>query len=152
MATPSKRKKLYLSIKNHRLSRLIHGTSTIGYGRRARNRQQLRRRRRRRLRRMREEEVFTGSGFNHYGELDPSADGWDEGRVRRLLEKNIPEHEVSLPNEPPPRLDARYLSRRFGCLPTGLYRNVSNQAINRRAPRIESYFVNQYGSVPPRVR
>ena len=151
-SSSSTKRQLLLSIKNHRLSRLIHGTRTIGYGRRTRDRYIKRRRRRRRRRHRWEEEIFSGSGFNYYGELDPSADGWDEGRVRRLLERNIPEEELSLPNEPPPRLDARYLSRRFGCLPPGLYRNVSNQGITRRAPRIESYFINQYGSVPPRVR
>ena len=128
------KRKLYFSIKNHRLSRLIHGTSTIGYGRRTRERQKRKRRCRRRHRCDDDIQVFSGSGFNHYGKLDPSADGWDEGRIRRLLERNIPEHELSLPNEPEPRLNARYLSRRFGCLPTGLYRNLANQGINRRAP------------------
>ena len=34
----NKKKTLYMAIRNHRLSRLIHGTSTIGYGRRTRER------------------------------------------------------------------------------------------------------------------
>ena len=115
----SKKKNLYMAIKNHRLSRLIHGTpSIIGYGWRTRER-------RRRRRHSRKSDIppqrFSGGGFNRYGTLDVNAKGWDEERIERLLQRNIPEHELSLPNEPPPRLTVKYLSKRFGCLPTGLY-------------------------------
>ena len=134
-----------MAIKNHRLSRLIHGTSTIGYGRRTRDRQRRRRRQRR------QQQIFTGGGFNKYGALDDDVAGWDEDRIERLLQRDIPEHELSLPNEPRPRLTAGYLSRRLACLPTGLFRNLLRQNLDRRAPRIESYFVHQYGDVPPRV-
>ena len=138
-----------MAIKNHRLSRLIHGTSTIGYGRRTRDRQ---RRRRRRRRQRRQHQIFTGGGFNKYGALDDDVAGWDEDRIERLLERDIPEHELSLPNEPRPQLTARYLSRRLACLPTAFFKNILRQNLGRRAPRIESYFVHQYGHVPPRVR
>ena len=148
----SKKKKLYTAIQNHRLSQLIHGTpssTTIGYGRRTRERntQKIRHRHRRH-----QEQLFSGSGFNRYGKLDADADGWDEERIERLLQRDIPEHELSLPNEPPPRLTAGYLSRRLSCLPTGLFRNLLKQNIDRRPHRVESYFEHQYGEVPPRVR
>ena len=133
-----------MAIKNHRLSHLIHGTSTIGYGRRTR--------RRRRHHRRQQQQIFTGGGFNKYGALDDDVAGWDEDRIKRLLERDIPEHELSLPNEPRPRLTARYLSRRLACLPTAFFKNILRQNLGRRAPRIESYFVHQYGHVPPRVR
>ena len=145
-----------MTIKNHRLSRLIHGTpSIIGYGRRTRER------RRRRRRHNKNNNImggillqeFSGGGlFNKYGKLDANAKGWDEERIERLLQRTIPEHELSLPNEPPPRLTVDYLSKRFGCLPIGLYRNILKQTLDRRPQRIESYFAQQYGSVPPRVR
>ena len=149
-----KKKKLYMAIKNHRLSRLIHGTpSIIGYGRRTRER------RRRRCHNKNNNKLggillqqFSGGGFNKYGKLDANAKGWDEERIERLLQRTIPEHELSLPNEPPPRLTVDYLSKRFGCLPIGLYRNILKQTLDRRPQRIESYFAHQYGSVPPRVR
>ena len=143
-----------MAIKNHRLSRLIHGTPTIGYGRRTRNRRQERQRLRRQKRRRRRHQIdiFTGSGFNRYGALDDDVAGWDKERIDRLLDRDIPEHELSLPNEPRPRLTAGYLSRRLSCLPTGLYKNLLRQNLTRTAPRIESYFVHQYGEVPPRVR
>ena len=151
------KKKLYMAIKNHRLSRLIHGTpSIIGYGRRTRERR--RRRRRRRHNRNNNKmggillQQFSGGGFNKYGKLNAKAKGWDEERIERLLQRTIPEHELSLPNEPPPRLTVDYLSKRFGCLPFGLYRNILKQTLDRRPQRIESYFAHQYGSVPPRVR
>ena len=148
----SKKKKLYMAIKNHRLSRLIHGTpSIIGYGRRTRERC-----RRCRHRHSKSIDIlpqrFSGGGFNRYGKLDANTQGWDEEQIERLLQRNIPEHELSLPNEPPPRLTVKYLSRRFGCLPTGLYRNILKQTLDRRPQRIESYFAHQYGNVPPRVR
>ena len=154
----SKKKKLYMAIKNHRLSRLIHGTpSIIGYGRRTRERR-LRRRRRRHSGNNNNKiggillQQFSGGGFNKYGKLDANAKGWDEERIERLLQRTIPEHELSLPNESPPRLTVRYLSKQFGCLPHGLYKNILNQTLDRRPQRIESYFAHQYGSVPPRVR
>ena len=155
----SKKKKLYMAIKNHRLSRLIHGTpSIIGYGRRTRERR-LRRRRRRRHSENNNNKIggillqqFSGGGFNKYGKLDANAKGWDEERIERLLQRTIPEHELSLPNESPPRLTVSYLSKQFGCLPHGLYKNILNQTLDRRPQRIESYFAHQYGSVPPRVR
>ena len=140
-----------MAIKNHRLLRLIHGTSTIGYGRRTRDRQRRRRHRRRRHRRE-QQQIFTGGGYKKYGALDDDVAGWDEDRIERLLERDIPEHELSLPNEPRPRLTAAYLSRRLACLPAGLYRNLLRQNLDRRAPRVESYFIHQYGDVPPRVR
>ena len=139
-----------MTIKNHRLSRLIHGTSTIGYGRRTRDRQRRRRHRQRRHRR--EHQLFTGSGFKKYGALEDDVPGWDKNRIERLLERDIPEHELSLPNEPRPLLTAAYLSRRLACLPTGLYKNILRQNLYRRGPRLESYFIHQYGDVPPRVR
>ena len=149
------KKKLYMTIKNHRLSRLIHGTpSIIGYGRRTRER-----RRRRRHNKNNNKlgdniilQQFSGGGFNKYGKLDANAKGWDEERIERLLQRTIPEHELSLPNEPPPRMTLDYLSKRFGCLPIGLYRNILKQTLDRRPQRIESYFAHRYGSVPPRVR
>ena len=95
---------------------------------------------------------FSGGGFNKYGKLDAKAKGWDEERIERLIQRTIPEHELSLPNEPPPRLTVDYLSKRFGCLPIGLYRNILKQTLDRRPQRIESYFAHQYGDVPPRVR
>ena len=110
----SKKKKLYMAIKNHRLSQLIHGTpSIIGYGRRTRER---RLRRRRRHNRNNNKmgillQQFSGGGFNRYGKLDANAKGWDEERIERLLQRTIPEHELSLPNEPPPRLTVNYLSK-----------------------------------------
>ena len=141
-----------MAIKQHRLSRLIHGTSTIGYGRRTRDRQRRRQRRRHSRRRQEQHQIFTGSGFIKYGALDDDVAGWDEDRIERLLKRDIPEHELSLPNEPRPRLTAAYLSRRLACLPPGLYKNLLRQNLARRAPRIESYFIHQYGDVPPRVR
>ena len=51
----------------------------------------------RKMRHHQEEEkddIFSGSGFIYYGDLDATADGWNEGRVRRLLERNIPEQEL----------------------------------------------------------
>ena len=155
-ANSSKKKKLYMAIKNHRLSRLIHGTpSIIGYGRRTRER----RRRRRRNRDNTNTELrgillqqFSGGGFNKYGKLDANAKGWNEERIERLLQRTIPEHELLLPNEPPPRLTMDYLTKRFACLPHGLYKNILKQTLDRRPQRIESYFAHQYGSVPPRVR
>ena len=116
-----------MAIKNHRLSQLIHGTpSIIGYGRRTRER---RRRRRRRHNKNNNKmgillQQVSGGGFNKYGKLDANAKGWDEERIERLLQRTIPEHELSLPNEPPPRLTVDYLSKRFGCLPIGLYKNI----------------------------
>ena len=154
----SKKKKLYMAIKNHRLSRLIHGTpSIIGYGRRTRERHRRRRRRHhnRNINKMGDillQQQFSGGGFNKYGKLDANAKGWDEERIERLLQRTILEHELSLPNEPPPRLTVDYLSKRFGCLPIGLYRNILKQTLDRRPQWIESYFALQYGSVPPRVR
>ena len=146
----NKKKTLYMAIKNHRLSRLIHGTpSIIGYGRRTRER----RRRRRRHRKIDSlPQWFSGGGFNKYGKLDANAKGWDEERIERLLQRTIPEHELSLPNAPPPQLTVKYLSRQFSCLPYGLYKNLLNQTLDRRPQRIESYFIHQYGHVPPRVR
>ena len=151
------KKKLYMAIKNHRLSRLIHGTpSIIGYGgRRTRERRRRRRRRNKDNNKMGGillQQLFSGGGFNKYGKLDANAKGWDEERIERLLQRTIPEHELSLPNEPPPRMTVDYLSKRFGCLPIGLYRNILKQTLDRRPQRIESYFAHQYGSVPPRVR
>ena len=78
-----------------------------------------------------EDDIFSGSGFNHYGDLDASVDGWNEGRILRLLERNITAHELSLPNEPRPILDARYLSTHLAYLPTGLYKNLLNQGIKQ---------------------
>ena len=98
-----KHRRLYLSIKNHRLLLLIHGTPTIGYGRRKRERKKRRLHRsimRHHHQEEEEDDIFSGGGFNHYGDLDASANGWNEERVRRLLERNIPAHELSLPNEP----------------------------------------------------
>ena len=145
-----------MAIKNHRLSRLIHGTpSIIGYGRRTRERRRRRRRHNKNNNKMGGillQELFSGGGFNKYGKLDANAKGWDEERIERLLQRTIPEHELSLPNEPPPRMTVDYLSKRFGCLPIGLYRNILKQTLDRRPQRIESYFAHQYGSVPPRVR
>ena len=151
------KKKLYMTIKNHRLSRLIHGTpSIIGYGRRTRERRRRRRRHNKDNNKMGGgillQQLFSGGGFNKYGTLDANAKGWDEERIERLLQRTIPEHELSLPNEPPPRMTLDYLSKRFGCLPIGLYRNILKQTLDRRPQRIESYFAHQYGSVPPRVR
>ena len=151
------KKKLYMTIKNHRLSRLIHGTpSIIGYGRRTRERRRRRRRHNKDNNKMGGgillQQLFSGGGVNKYGKLDANAKGWDEERIERLLQRTIPEHELSLPNEPPPRLTVDYLSKRFGCLPIGLYRNILKQTLDRRPQRIESYFAHQYGSVPPRVR
>ena len=149
----SKKKKLYMAIKNHRLSRLIHGTpSIIGYGRRTRERRRRRRRRRRHRKIDIQPQQFSGGGFTRYGKLDADAKGWDEERIERLLQRNIPEHELSLPNEPPPQLTVKYLSRQFSCLPNGLYKNLLKQTLDRRPQRIESYFIHQYGHVPPRVR
>ena len=144
-----------MTIKNHRLSRLIHGTpSIIGYGRRTRERRRRRRHNRNnnKMGGILLQQLFSGGGFNKYGKLDANAKGWDEERIERLLQRTIPEHELSLPNEPPPRLTVDYLSKRFGCLPLGLYRNILKQTLDRRPQRIESYFAHQYGSVPPRVR
>ena len=150
------KKKLYMTIKNHRLSRLIHGTpSIIGYGRRTRERRRRRRRHNKNNNKLGDNIIlhqFSGGGFNKYGKLDANAKGWDEERIERLLQRTIPEHELSLPNEPPPRLTVDYLSKRFGCLPIGLYRNILKQTLDRRPQRIESYFAHRYGSVPPRVR
>ena len=129
----NKKRRLYLSIKNHRLSRLIHGTPTTGYGRRKRERhtQRCQRYKTHHHHEEKEDDSFSGGGFNHYGDIDATANGWNEGWVRRLLERNIPAHELSLPNEPQPILDARYLSTQLACLPTGLYKNLLNQGIKR---------------------
>ena len=150
----NKKKKLYMAIKNHRLSRLIHGTpSIIGYGRRTRERRRRRCRRRRRHRKIDNlPQWFSGGGLNKYGKLDANAEGWNEERIERLLQRTIPQHELSLPNAPPPQLTVKYLSRQFSCLPYGLYKNLLKQTLDRRPQRIESYFVHQYGHVPPRVR
>ena len=141
-----------MAIKNHRLSRLIHGTpSIIGYGRRTRERRRSRRRRRRKIDDIQPQQ-FSGGGFTRYGKLDADAKGWDEERIGRLLQRNIPEHELSLPNEPPPQLTVKYLSKHFSCLPYGLYKNLLKQTLDRRPQRIENYFIHQYEHVPPRVR
>ena len=151
--TNAAKKKLYMAIKNHRLSRLIHGTpSIIGYGRRTRERRRQCRRRRRHRKSDSLPQWFSGGGFTRYGKLDTDAKGWDEERIGRLLQRNIPEHELSLPNEPPPQLTVKYLSRHFSCLPYGLYKNLLKQTLDRRPQRIESYFIHQYEHVPPRVR
>ena len=70
----NKKKRLNLSIKNHRLSRLIHRTPTIGYGRlhcKLRHHQEEE-----------EDDIFSSTDCNQYGDLDATVDGWNEGLVR----------------------------------------------------------------------
>ena len=98
--------------------------------------------------------TFSGSGakFQQYGKLNHRASGWNEERIDRLLEPRISNEEKNLPNGPEPRLDSDYIDTHLLCLPEDLRRNIRKQGVIKRQRRIESYFVNTYGYIPPRVR
>ena len=98
--------------------------------------------------------TFSGSGarFQQYGKLNHKASGWNEERINRLLEPRVSNEEINLPDESKPRLDSDYIDKHLLCLPEELRRNIRRQGVKKRQRRIESYFVNTYGYIPPRVR
>ena len=98
--------------------------------------------------------TFSGYGarFQQYGKLNHKASGWNEERIDRLLEPRVSNEEMNLPDGPEPRLDSDYIDKHLLCLPEELRRNIRRQGVKKRQRRIESYFVNTYGYIPPRVR
>ena len=98
--------------------------------------------------------TFSGSGarFQQYGKLNHKASGWNEERIDRLLEPRVSNEEINLPDGPEPRLDSDYIDTHLLCLPEELRRNIRRQGVKKRQRRIESYFVNTYGYIPPRVQ
>ena len=98
--------------------------------------------------------TFTGYGarFQQYGKLNHQASGWNADRIDRLLEPRVSNEEMNLPDGPEPRLDSDYIDKHLLCLPEELRRNIRRQGVKKRQRRIESYFVNTYGYIPPRVR
>ena len=98
--------------------------------------------------------TFTGYGarFQQYGKLNHQASGWNTDRIDRLLEPRVSNEEMNLPDGPEPRLDSDYIDKHLLCLPEELRRNIRRQGVKTRQRRIESYFVNTYGYIPPRVR
>ena len=143
MKNKNNKKRLYMLVKSHRLSRLIHG-STIGYGRlnvKKQRKNDFFMKNKQQLHEEDEDEFYGGGGFIHYGNLNADY-GWNEAKVKRLLDRNVPLHELGLPNEPPPRIDARYLATHLGCLPNTLHRNLLKQGIRWRGSRVERYFIN----------
>ena len=97
--------------------------------------------------------TFTGYGarFQQYGKLNHQASGWNADRIDRLLEPRVSNEEMNLPDGPEPRLDSDYIDKHLLCLPEELRRNIRRQGVKKRQRRIESYFVNTYGYIPPRV-
>ena len=73
-------------------------------------------------------------------------------KIDRLLEPRVSTEEMNLPDQPEPRLDSDYIDRHLMCLPEKLHRNIRQQGVKKRQRRIESYCVNTYGYIPPRVR
>ena len=59
---------------------------------------------------------------------------------------------MNLPDQPEPPLNSDYIDRHLMCLPEELHRNIRRQGVKKRQRRIESYFVNTHGYIPPRVR
>ena len=98
--------------------------------------------------------TFSGAGarFQQYGKLNHNASGWNADRIDRLLEPRVSNEEMNLPDGPEPRLDSDYIDKHLLCLPEELRRNIRRQGVKKRQRRIESYFVNTYGYIPPRVR
>ena len=98
--------------------------------------------------------TFSGYGarFQQYGKLNHKASGWNEERIDRLLEPRVSNEEMNLPDGPEPRLDSDYIDKHLLCLPEELRRIIRRQGVKKRQRRIESYFVNTYGYIPPRVR
>ena len=98
--------------------------------------------------------TFSGVGapFQQYGKLNEQASGWSTDKVERLLELRISVQEMDLPDQLEPRLDASYISKHLSCLPEDLRHNMRRQGVKKRRSRIESYFGNTYGYIPPRVR
>ena len=157
--TSKKRRQLKLAHRAHPLSHIIRSITSKTKRRLLREhyhdvRQQLPRNRTENLLSSGGGFTFSGSGarFQQYGKLNHKVPGWNEERINRLLEPRVSNEEINLPDGPTPRLDSDYIDKHLLCLPEELRKNIRRQGVKKRQRRIESYFVNTYGYIPPRVR
>ena len=153
-SSKKRRRQLKLAHRAHPLSHIIRSITSKTKHRLLREHRDRRRPRTHTENLLTSDFTFSGYGarFQQYGKLNHHASGWNADRIDRLLEPRVSNEEMNLPDGPEPRLDSDYIDKHLLCLPEELRRNIRRQGVKKRQRRIESYFVNTYGYIPPRVR